>query len=91
MTEILDQGPAEARIGRGLYKTEVEIARLLGIGEKRWRAAASILERAGLPQGDPLFAGRRYWPAVKAFLDRRHGLGSSSSSLQPDGEENFDV
>ena len=90
MSEALDHEP-EASLDRGLYKTEIEIARLLGVGEKRWRATARVLERAGLPLGDPLFAGRRYWPAVKAFLDRRHGLSSTSSSLQPDGEENFDA
>jgi hypothetical protein len=75
----------------GLYKTDTEIAELVGVGEKKWRANARVLEKSGLPAGDPLFAGRRYWPAVKAFLDRRNGLGANSSSLQPDGEENFDA
>jgi hypothetical protein len=72
-----------------LYKTDTEIAELVGVGEKKWRANARVLEKSGLPAGDPLFAGRRYWPAVKAFLDRRNGLGGASA-LVTDGEENWD-
>lgn len=58
-----------------LYRTEEEIAELVGVGIEKWRAIARVLERDGLPKRDALFCDRRYWPAVKAFLDRREGLG----------------
>lgn len=71
-----------------LYKTEAEIAGIVGVDIAIWRANAAVLERSGLPLRDPLFARRRYWPAVKAFLDRRAGL-DAPSMFAPDGEENF--
>lgn len=74
-----------------LFKTEAEIAALLGVSLELWRATARVLEKSGLPLGDPLFAGRRYWPAVRAYLDRRSGLGARLPHRQPDGEENLDV
>lgn len=54
-----------------LYPDEKEIGRVL-MGPARgkgWPAIAQALERSGLPPIDPQFGGR-YWPAVKAFLDR---------------------
>lgn len=72
-----------------LFKTEAEIAHLVGIGEKRWTATARVLEREGLPQRDPQFSNRRYWPAVRAFLDRRAGLRQDDIPAVPDGEENW--
>lgn len=71
-----------------LYKPEAEIARLVGMTTDEWEATATVLERSGLPQRDPLFGERRYWPAVRAFLDRRAGLMQDARiSLSPDGEE----
>ena len=52
---------------------EAEIARLI-LGPKRakaWSGLAVVLERSGLPRVDPMMGGR-YWPAVRAFFDRRH-------------------
>ncbi|MCP4383780.1 MAG: winged helix-turn-helix domain-containing protein [Hyphomicrobiales bacterium] len=74
-----------------VYKTDAEIAALVGLPKKDWQAAAEVLERGGLPMPDPPFANRRYWPAVRAFLDRRHGLDAHSPFQQPDGEENWDA
>ena len=37
---------------------------------------AATWEREGLPRIDPM-TGCRYWPAVRVFLDRRHGLGQA--------------
>jgi hypothetical protein len=71
-----------------LYKTEEEIAALIGLGVDKWRDIAHVLEKSGLPRRDPLFGKRRYWPAVRAFLDRRYGLGVAHP-LVPDGKENF--
>jgi hypothetical protein len=76
----------------GLFLNEGEVARRLGQKPGTWAATAIVLERDGLPKIDPLFGGR-YWPAVRAFFDRRHGLaaGSSNGPLMPDGKENYDA
>lgn len=73
-----------------LYKTEAEIARLVGVPLREWASAALVLERKGLPLQDPQFGDRRYWPAVKAFLDRRAGLAQNAAPLAPDGGEDHD-
>lgn len=74
-----------------LYLTDGEIAQKLGVNFDQWQAAARVLEKEGLPGADPLFPRRRYWPACKAFLDRRWGLASASAVGTPalDGEEQW--
>lgn len=59
------------------YISEEDLAKeLLGERAKEWRALAKQLERdEGFPAIDPLF-GRRYWPLVRAWLDRRYGVPS---------------
>lgn len=54
-----------------LFPDETEIARVvLGPARARsWPSLATVLERRGLPRVDPQFGGR-YWPKVRAFLDR---------------------
>lgn len=61
-----------------LYVTEAEAAARLGMPLREWIGTATVLERDGLPRKDPVFNDRRYWPAVKAFLDRRAGLGQDA-------------
>lgn len=61
-----------------LYLSDRQIAKELGIGADLWRKQAAELEREGLPRRDEGFGRRRYWPAVKAFLDRRNGLSDAS-------------
>ena len=76
-----------------LFLTDKEIAARLGVGADDWAAIVRTLERSGLPEPDPLFGRRRYWPAVKAFLDARSGLGTPSTGkagFQPDGREDFE-
>jgi len=72
-----------------LYGSEAEVASMvLGPGRLReWREKAVVLEREGLPKIDPLMGGR-YLPAVRAFLDQRHGLVPRlpSGRLVPSGE-----
>lgn len=63
-----------------LYLTEAEIAARVGLSLQEWDAVASKLERVGLPTTDPVFKSRRYWPAVKAYLDRRNGLPQAANS-----------
>jgi hypothetical protein len=74
-----------------LYLSETDIAVwVLGDDAKRWPDIAAILEREGLPRIDPL-TGRRFRPAVEAFLLRRHGVTQGFIPAQADGVENFPV
>jgi hypothetical protein len=73
-----------------LFLTECEIALKVGIAALDWQAAAHVLEKFGLPRPDPLFGQRRYWPAVRAFLDRRAGMAQSLAPLTRDGAEKWD-
>lgn len=75
-----------------LFPCEVDIARaVLGPGRvSEWKAIAIILERQGLPRIDPMFGGR-YWPAVKAWFDRRAGIGPRLTPAVPGGRENWDT
>jgi hypothetical protein len=41
-----------------------------------------------MPQVDPLMGGR-YWPAVRAFFDRRHGVTDRAVPSKPDEPEKF--
>ena len=66
----------------GLYISEDEIASRVGVGRKRWRSLAATLERDGLPKRNPVI-GKRYWPAVRSFLDRMEGVGQGSFHRQP--------
>ncbi len=74
-----------------LYPPESDLARaILGPGKAtNWKAMAVVLERHGLPRVDPLMGGR-YWPAVRAWLDQRNGLGGSMPvPSKPDGQETW--
>ena len=73
-----------------LYLPETLIAkRILGSAAvTRWTALAALWEREGLPRIDPM-TGCRYWPAVRAFLDKRHGLGHAVVPATVDGAENW--
>lgn len=73
-----------------LYLPEKAIAqRVLGSNAAaRWDSLAIVLEREGLPKIDPLMGGR-YWPAVRAFLDNRHGLSNAHIPSTSDGAENW--
>lgn len=77
--------------GPPLYMSEADIAvRVLGDDAKRWPDIAAILEREGLPRIDPI-TGRRFRPAVEAFLLRRHGVTQGFVPSQADGVENWPV
>jgi len=58
-----------------LFVSDTEMFRRIGISEKIGRVAVRELEkRQVFPAKDPLFGNKRYWPAVRAFLDARGGL-----------------
>ncbi len=57
-----------------LYLTDAELIRKLGVPDKIFRPMLPTLEsKWGFPEKSPFF-GRRYWPAVKAWLDKHEGL-----------------
>jgi len=60
-----------------LWVTDAELIRRLGVPEKLARQAIRALDalkNSGFPQKSKLWGGRRYWPAVRAYLDRTNGL-----------------
>ena len=58
-----------------LYLTDAELIRRLGVPEKVLRPILPELEtKRGFPRKQALFGGRRYWPAVKLWLDKHNGL-----------------
>lgn len=74
-----------------LFVTDAEMAQRLGIQTKDLEVILPALTKAGLPAPDPAVKNRRYWPAVRAFLDKRYGMASSSGAGIPalDGEERW--
>jgi len=81
MTDALEKFPdldaIEQRYRETLYVTDAELIRRMGVPEKIARAALHALDRdraSGFPQKKKLWGDRRYWPAVKAYLDRTNGL-----------------
>lgn len=59
-----------------LYITDAELIRRMGVPEKIARATLRELDKrgTGFPQKQKIWGDRRYWPAVKAWLDRQNGL-----------------
>lgn len=70
--EVRELGPET------LWVTDAELIRRMGCPEKIAREAIRMLDkdprRTGFPQKNALWGGRRYWPAVRAYLDRQNGL-----------------
>lgn len=57
-----------------LYLSDAELIRRLGVPEKVLRPILPELEnKYRFPKKQALFGGRRYWPAVKDWLDRPTG------------------
>jgi hypothetical protein len=75
-----------------LYVTDAELIRRLGVPDKNGRAAIQELEkfhpgRPPFPQRDPLFGGRRYWPAVEKYFMVRNGVMGDSFIAAPQWQE----
>lgn len=58
----------------GLFVSDTELQRRLGVGPKTGRIAVQTLELSGFPPKQPPIGNKRYWPAVRFFLDRYYGL-----------------
>ena len=76
--EIEDQTPSR----EGLWVTDAEIIRRLGVSEKVGYAALRRLDAtgAGFPPKSKVWGKRRWWPAVKDYFDAKYGLKSGLSS-----------
>src|SRR5580704_5414000 len=59
------------------------------MGRDRFRSIIRVLEARGFPRTNVLFRGR-YWPAVRAWLDERNGVGNDAIPAGEDGPECFD-
>ena len=71
-----------------LYLLDAELIRRLGVPEKTMRSMLPGLEKNyGFPKKSPLFGGRRYWPAVKAWLDKHNGLTMDPSNTTRRGSQ----
>lgn len=60
-----------------LWVTDAEMIRRMGVPEKIARDAIRALDanpKLGFPRKNALWGKRRYWPAVKLYLDRSQGL-----------------
>jgi hypothetical protein len=72
MSETADHDTRET-----LWVTDAEMIRRMGVPEKIARAVIRAMDKdraSGFPQKKKLWGERRYWPAVKAYLDRTNGL-----------------
>ena len=57
------------------FVSDREIARRWHVGLRTAQIAICAFEKnPSFPRRDPLFGGRRYWPAVVAFMRQRAGL-----------------
>jgi hypothetical protein len=71
-----------------LYLLDSELIRRLGVPEKVMRSMLPGLEtKYGFPRKQALFGGRRYWPAVKAWLDKHNGLTMDPSTQTRRGSQ----
>lgn len=68
----------------GLWVTDAEIIRRLGVSEKVGYTAIHMLEKSGLgfPEKSKVWGKKRYWPAVRDFLDQQYGLKSGGSTTR---------
>jgi hypothetical protein len=72
--EALDADP------RTLFVTDAELIRRIGVPEKIARHTIRYLDnnpKLGFPQKQRLWGSRRYWPAVRAYLDKTSGLAKT--------------
>lgn len=63
--------------GLGVFVTDTELFEYLGVPEKTARPILRALDDdpySGFPKKDKLWGGRRYLPAVRAYLDKHNGF-----------------
>lgn len=63
------------RLKDTLFVTDAELIRRLGLPEPKARRIIQHAEKNyGFPAKRKVWGDRRYWPAVKAWLDEENGL-----------------
>jgi hypothetical protein len=81
-----EQDPTAIR--DGLFVTDAEIIHRLGVPVKHATDALRVLDheckRNRFPQKQKLWGDRRYWPAVKQWLDANNGLRIPSNRREED-------
>lgn len=91
MASTNHDGPEGYDADAALYLRDSQIRRKLGISEERWPGVLAAFERQGFPSPDAI-TSKRFWPAVRAWLYARHGIGGSIPGPiegDDDGEENW--
>lgn len=73
------------------FVTDSEMLERLNLTPKVGKPAIDVLDRRdpSFPKPDPLFGGKRYWPAVVAWFRARYGVIDGKPPAVVDGEENF--
>lgn len=68
-----------------LYVLDAELIRILGLPERVGRVAIREWDccEPGFPRKQSIMGGRRYLPAVRAWLDARNGLKMDTSEPEP--------
>lgn len=85
MDEQTTIAPEVVETRETLYVTDAELIRRMGVPEKIARQAIKMLDSnrtSGFPQKQAFWGNRRYWPAVREWLDRTSGL-KVTASTQP--------
>jgi hypothetical protein len=64
-----------------LWVLDSELIRRLGVPEKLGYETLRMLDAkaTGFPRKEKLWGDRRYWPAVRDYFDRQHGLKVEAS------------
>lgn len=74
-----------------VFLPDAEIAKMMSLSAGEWEAAATVLEREGLPRRDPLFKNQRCWAKVRDFLYRCAGGVLLDDTVSPRSVENLDA
>lgn len=59
-----------------LWVLDSELIRRMGVPEKIARETLRMLDSkpSGFPKKQKVWGDRRYWPAVKDYFDKQHGI-----------------
>lgn len=86
---VNDERDEAVERGHTLYVTDAELIRRMGVPERTARRVIQMLDqdrKSGFPPKQSLFGNRRYWPAVRAFLDNYSGLTMAASRRSGHGQ-----
>lgn len=77
MTEPKPKRAHRAKNGPGLFVTDLELFEIMGVPPDTGRQVLARFDqdrRSGFPKKQAAWGGRRYYPDVKAWLDRNYGV-----------------